>query len=216
MCNTINELYDEMELWQWNAVQHNRWARALKASNRVGVRPMWYLDELEDGGKKLSWATATRSLRKLKARIIKVGGKREQPQEQAWRLEDAAQWELLFRGEEVFWKVAVAIRKSGYDSIFSLTQDPTKGGSSAPLLTREGGPGSRGTKRLRLLIPKGIAGVTENERATLQAWLELVDWTGLGVAQLSGTKEAETQHRFGKRVTQLVDSERTPMRGQEP
>jgi hypothetical protein len=31
------------------------------------------------------------------------------------------------------------------------------------------------------LIPKGIAGVTENERATLQAWLELVDWTGLGV-----------------------------------
>jgi hypothetical protein len=31
------------------------------------------------------------------------------------------------------------------------------------------------------LIPEGIAGVTENERATLQAWLELVDWTGLGV-----------------------------------
>ena len=31
------------------------------------------------------------------------------------------------------------------------------------------------------LIPKGITGVTENERATLQAWLELVDWTGFGV-----------------------------------
>ena len=31
MCNTINELYDEMELWQWNEVQHNRWTRALKA-----------------------------------------------------------------------------------------------------------------------------------------------------------------------------------------
>jgi hypothetical protein len=86
---------------------------------------MWYLDELEDGGKQSSWATATRSLRKLKARIIKVRGKREQPREQAWRLEDAAQWELLFRGEEVFWKVAGAIRRAGYDSIFSLTQDPT-------------------------------------------------------------------------------------------
>ena len=84
------------------------------------------IDELEDGEKKLSWATATRSLRKLKARIIKVGGKREQPQEQAWRLEDAAQWELLFRGEEVFWKVAGAVRKAGYNSIFSLTQDTTK------------------------------------------------------------------------------------------
>jgi hypothetical protein len=181
MCNTINELYHEMELWQWNAVQHNRWTRSLKASNRVGVRPMWYIDELEDCEKKLSWATTTRSLRKLKARIIKVGGTREQPQEQAWRLEDAAQWEFLFRGEEVFWKVAGAIRKAGYDSIFSLTQDPTKGGSSAPLLTREGGPGSRGTKHLRLLIPKGITGIAENERATLQAWLELVDWTGMGV-----------------------------------
>jgi hypothetical protein len=74
-----------------------------------------------------SWATATRSLRRLKARIIKVGGKREQPKEQAWRLEDAAQWELLFRGEEVFWKVAGAIRKAGYDSIFSLTQDAAEG-----------------------------------------------------------------------------------------
>jgi hypothetical protein len=79
MCNTLNEFYDEMELWQWNAVQHNRWARALKARNQVGVRPMWYVDALEDGEKKLSRATATRSLRKLKARIIKVGGKREQP-----------------------------------------------------------------------------------------------------------------------------------------
>jgi hypothetical protein len=92
-CNTLNEIYDEMELWQWNTVQHNRWARGLKASNQVGVRLMWYVDELEDGEKKLSWATATRSLCKLKARIIKVGGKREQPKEQAWRLEDAAQWD---------------------------------------------------------------------------------------------------------------------------
>jgi hypothetical protein len=34
MCHTLHELYDEMELWQWNEVQHNRWARALKASYR--------------------------------------------------------------------------------------------------------------------------------------------------------------------------------------
>jgi hypothetical protein len=36
MCHTLNELYDEMELGQWNEVQHNRWARSLKASNQVG------------------------------------------------------------------------------------------------------------------------------------------------------------------------------------
>jgi hypothetical protein len=33
-----------------------------------------------------------------------------------------------------------------------------------------------------MLVPRGIAGVTEDNRATLQAWLELVDWTGLGIA----------------------------------
>jgi hypothetical protein len=110
-----------------------------------------------------------------------VGGKREQPREQAWRLEDATQWELLFREEEVFWKVAGAIRKAGYDLILSLTQDTAKGDSPVPLLTREGGLESRDTKHLRLLIPRGITGITENDRATLQAWLELVDWTGLGV-----------------------------------
>ena len=41
---------------------------------------------------------------------------------------------------------------------------------------------SRGTVHLRMLVPRGIAGVTEDDRATLQAWLELVDWTGLGIA----------------------------------
>ena len=72
MCHTTHELYDEMELWQWDEVQNNRWARALKASHRVGVRPIWYLEEVEQEDKRLSWATATRSLRRLKARITKV------------------------------------------------------------------------------------------------------------------------------------------------
>jgi hypothetical protein len=113
MCNTLDELYEEMELWQWNEVQHNRWTRALKACNQVKVRPLWYVDEQENEDKKLSWATATRLLRKLKARIIQVGGKRDHPKEQEWKLEDAAQWELVFRGEEVFWKTAKALRKAG-------------------------------------------------------------------------------------------------------
>jgi hypothetical protein len=103
MCHTLHELYDEMELWQWwNEVQHNRWSRTLKASHRVGVRPIWFVAELEQEGQLLSWATSTRSLHRLKARIVRVGGKRDQPKELAWKLEDAAQWELLFRGEEVF------------------------------------------------------------------------------------------------------------------
>jgi hypothetical protein len=40
---------------------------------------MWYIEDTEHEGKRLSWATTTRSLRRLKARIVKVGGKRDQP-----------------------------------------------------------------------------------------------------------------------------------------
>ena len=135
MCHTTHELYYEMELWQWDEVQHNRWARALKASHRVGVRPIWYVEEAEQEGKRLSWAT--RSLRRLKARITKVGGKKDQPKEQEWQLEDAAQWELLFQGEEVFWKTAGAIRAEGYDSIYSLTQDANDGNRGDVICTVE-------------------------------------------------------------------------------
>jgi len=150
-----------MELWEWDSVQHNRWARALKASNQVKVRPMWYIEDTEQEGEKLSWATATRSLQRLKTRIVKVGGKREQPKEQTWKLADTEQWELLFRGEEVFWKTAGAILEAGYGSVLSLIQETTTAQSPVPLLTREGGPGSRGTRHLRILIPMGIKGITE-------------------------------------------------------
>ena len=32
-------------------------------------------------------------------------------------LDDIAEWELLFRGEEVFWKSAGALREAGYTSV---------------------------------------------------------------------------------------------------
>ncbi len=100
------------------------------------VRPLWYVDEQENDEKKFSWATATRLLRKLKARILRVGGKRDHPKEQewktCWKLEDAAHWELLFRGEEVFWKTARALRKAGHESILSLIQEPSPTNRSVP------------------------------------------------------------------------------------
>jgi len=64
----------------------------------------------------------------------------------------------------VFWKTAGAIRDAGYGSILSLIQEAVTAQSPVPLLTREGGPGSRGTKHLRILIPMGINGIMECER----------------------------------------------------
>jgi hypothetical protein len=113
------------------------------------MRPIWPVDEEQEGQRRLSWAAATRPLRWLNKRIVDVGGKREVPQEKAWRLEDAAQWELLFRGEEALWRSAAALREAGYGSVLSLTREPIHDSSSTlnankrlPLLTRE--PESRG------------------------------------------------------------------------
>jgi hypothetical protein len=83
-------------------------------------------------------------------------------------LNDISQWELLFRGEEVFWKCAGALREAGHTSVLSLTQDAVNGRRSVPILTRE--PESRGTKHIQMFIPKKYKGITEDDRATLQAW----------------------------------------------
>ena len=66
MCYTIDELYHEMALWRWDQVRHNRWATTLKACNQLGVRPIWPVDEEQEGQRRLSWAAATRPLRWLK------------------------------------------------------------------------------------------------------------------------------------------------------
>jgi hypothetical protein len=226
MCHTLHELYDEMDLCQWNEVQHNLWARPLKASHRVGVRPIWFVEELEQEGKRLSWATVTRSLCRLKARIVRVGGKRDQPKELVWKLEDAAQWELLFRGEEVFWKTPGAFRAAGYDSIFSLTQDATGTQNPVQLLTREGHPGSRGTRHLRLLIPKGTTGISEKDRVPLQASMMMMSHYMMmmmrhhhhragrldrirGTAQVSSAKKVEVKHVPNEPDAPMVDEGRT-------
>jgi hypothetical protein len=39
----------------------------------------------------------------------------------AWLFDDAHQWELLWKGEEVVWKVAPSLREAGYASIARST-----------------------------------------------------------------------------------------------
>jgi hypothetical protein len=65
-------------------------------------------------------------------------------------------------------------------SVLSLTQDTVNGIGSVPILTRE--PEIRGTKYIQMFIPKGVKGITKDDRVTLQEWLELVDWTGRSVS----------------------------------
>jgi hypothetical protein len=85
------------------------------------------------------------------------------------------------RSQTTSWINSAKTARAGHESILSLIQEPSSTNRSVPLLTRDEELGSRGTVHLRMLVPRGIAGVTEDDRATLQAWLELVDWTGLGI-----------------------------------
>ena len=45
MCDSFHDLYDEMKLWTWNRVSHNKWARTAKACNQLGVRPTWHIGD---------------------------------------------------------------------------------------------------------------------------------------------------------------------------
>jgi hypothetical protein len=80
---------------------------------------------------------------------------------------------------EVFWRTAGAIRDAGYGSILSLIQEAVTAQSPVPMLTREGGPESRGTKHLRILIPKGING-TFHDAMMMRRIIIMASWNVRG------------------------------------
>ncbi len=87
--------------------------------------------------------TSAPMLMRGNALVVSVGGKREHPQEKAWMLDDSAQWELLFRGDEAFWRSAGALRVAGYDLVLGLTQDMVNDNRTVPMLTRQLTAGER-------------------------------------------------------------------------
>ena len=58
-------------------------------------------------------------------------------------LDDATQLELLFRGEEAFWRSAGALRVAGCDLVLGLTQDMVNDNRPVPMLTRQPTAGER-------------------------------------------------------------------------
>ena len=96
-------------------------------------------------------------------------------------------WEVLWAGEDAFWKNAANIRAAGLNSILALQQVSIPDSTlQVPRVTRE--QGSRGHQHFRIVIPRGIQGISEQDRATLQAWLGLVDWSGKGDVDKRGRR----------------------------
>jgi len=68
---------------------------------------------------KMSWATATRSIRKCKTRIEKIGGSRVDTEPNAWGL-DVQVWNLLWTGEEAMKKSIPILKRAGFESVEDL------------------------------------------------------------------------------------------------
>jgi len=66
--------------------------------------------------RKMSWATATRSIRKCKSRIEKIGESRVDTEPTVWGL-DVQVWNLLWTGEEAMKKGMPILIKAGFKSV---------------------------------------------------------------------------------------------------
>ena len=68
---------------------------------------------------KMSWATATRSIRKCKTQVEKIGGSRVDTEPSAWGL-DVQVWKLLWTGEEAMKKGIPILKRAGFESVEDL------------------------------------------------------------------------------------------------
>jgi len=85
-------LIDEMELRDWDIANKDFWSRLAKSlhSQKVSVTWAGKMDQKLASvlvPEKMSWATATRSTRKCKTRIEKIGGLRVDTEPTAWGLD---------------------------------------------------------------------------------------------------------------------------------
>jgi hypothetical protein len=68
-----------------------------------------------------SWARATRELRRLRHRIEAVGGSKDQWEAGVWHMEKE-QWDLLWTGEQAFWKAVPHLLAAGHHTAEELTE----------------------------------------------------------------------------------------------
>jgi len=107
-CNFFTDLIDEMELCDCNVANKDSWSRLAKSvhSQKVSITWAGKMDKKLASvhvPEKMSRATATRSTRKCKTRMEKIGGPRVDTQPTAWGL-DVQVWNLLWTGEEAMKK----------------------------------------------------------------------------------------------------------------
>jgi len=125
---------------------------------------------------KMSWATATQSIRKCKTQIEKIGGSRADTEPTAWGL-DVQVWNLLWTGEEAMKKGIPILKRAGFESVENLPRTAVGFSSQAyqdlPPQLRLSAT-SNGEQRVRVRVPNA-QGLQRTTQCLMQEYLNLVD-----------------------------------------
>jgi len=128
----------------------------------------------------MSWATATRSIRKCKTRIEKIGGSRVDTELTAWGL-DVQVWNLLWTGEEATKKGIPILKRAGFESVEDRPRTAVGFSSKAyqglPPQLRLSAT-TNGEQRVRVRVPNA-QGLHRTTQFLTQEYLNLVNWKGL-------------------------------------
>jgi len=154
---------------------------------------------------KMSWATATRSIRKCKTRIEKIGRSRVDTEPTVWGL-DVQVWNLLWTSEETMKKGIPILKGAGFGSVEDLPRTVVGFSSKAyqdlPPQLRLSAT-STGEQRVRVRVPnaQGLHRITQ---FLMQEYLNLVDWKGLELPSTERRCKANVK-KFERSPTVLAE-----------
>ncbi len=93
-----------------------------------------------------------------------MGGSKDQWEAGVWHM-DKEQWDLLWTGEQAFWKAVPHLLSAGYHTAEELTE-PRRHGAGRPykiprlMAAQEG----ECTQTMRIILSRGIGGIDERTR----------------------------------------------------
>jgi hypothetical protein len=191
-CDSLRDLTEEMEMWKWDDTLDNKWARVAMCSQMLNI-PIDMPEDIKEERRGTSWARATRELRRLRHRIEAVGGSKDQWEAGVWHM-DKEQWNLLWTGEQAFWKAVPHLMAAGHRTTEALTE-PRKLDTGRPYKIPQLMAAQEGerTQLMRILVSRGIGGIDERTRGLTQRWFDMVDWRSaqVGSARLGVSRSIE-------------------------
>ena len=199
-----------MELWDWNVANKDFWSRLAKSlhSQKVSVKWAEKMDKKLASvliPKKMSWATATRSIRKCKTLIEKLGVSRFDTEPTAWGL-DVQVWNLVCAGEEAMKKGILILKRAGFQSVDDLPRTAVgfilKAYQDLPPQLKLSAT-SNGEQRVRVRVPNA-QGLHSTPQLLMQEYLNLVDWKGLELPSTERRCKASVK-KFGRSPTVLAE-----------